>query len=197
MTPAPHEPHQHAHHEKALAPVEPIVGGGADRIRVVEVLATGSNGGAQEHLYSLVTRMDRSRFETSVVSLSPGSAVRKLQRAGMPALVIDDPDDAIAVGALAAWRVPEERLPRAFDFMFQDDPFSGHVVIRTADAATVGSNYRLWTTLKVPQGYSIEKHAGYLAEQAGAEAFRLMPAKALFALGVGHTRRNANQSVIT
>ena len=29
------------------------------RIRVVEVLATGTNGGAQEHLYSLVTRMDR------------------------------------------------------------------------------------------------------------------------------------------
>jgi glycosyltransferase involved in cell wall biosynthesis len=102
MTPAPHEPHQHAHHEKRLAPVEPVAGVGADRIRVVEVLATGSNGGAQEHLYSLLTRMDRSHFETSVVSLSPGSAVRKLQRAGIPVLVIDDPDDAIAVGALSA-----------------------------------------------------------------------------------------------
>ena len=102
MTPAPHEPHQHAHHEKALAPVEPSAVTAADRIRVVEVLATGSNGGAQEHLYSLVTRLDRSRFETSVVSLSPGSAVRKLQRAGIPVLVIDDPDDAIAVGALSA-----------------------------------------------------------------------------------------------
>ena len=64
MTPAPHEPHQHAHHEKALAPVEPSAVSAADRIRVVEVLATGSNGGAQEHLYSLVTRLDRSRFET-------------------------------------------------------------------------------------------------------------------------------------
>jgi glycosyltransferase involved in cell wall biosynthesis len=102
MTPAPHEPHQHAHHVQRLAPVEPVAGAGADRIRVVEVLATGSNGGAQEHLYSLLTRMDRSRFETSVVSLSSGSAVRKLQRAGIPVLVIDDPDDAIAVGALAA-----------------------------------------------------------------------------------------------
>ena len=102
MTPAPHEPHQHAHHEKALAPVEPSAVSAADRIRVVEVLATGSNGGAQEHLYSLVTRLDRSRFETSVVSLSPGSAVRKLQRAGIPVLVIDEPDDAIAVGAVAA-----------------------------------------------------------------------------------------------
>src|SRR6188768_3391783 len=75
---------------------------GGHRIRVVEVLATGSNGGAQEHLYSLVTRMDHDRYDVSIVSLSPGSAVRKLQRAGIPVLVIDEVDDAIAVGALAA-----------------------------------------------------------------------------------------------
>ena len=43
-----------------------------------------------------------------------------------------------------------------------DDPFSGHVVIRSTDAATPGSNYRLWTTVKVPQGYSIEKHCELL-----------------------------------
>jgi glycosyltransferase involved in cell wall biosynthesis len=69
---------------------------------VVEVLATGTNGGAQEHLFGLVTRMDHSRFEVSIVSLSPGSAVRKLERAGFSVLVLDEPDDAIAVGALAA-----------------------------------------------------------------------------------------------
>lgn len=72
------------------------------RIRVVEVLATGTNGGAQEHLYSLVTRMDRDRYDVSIVSLSNGSAVRKLQRAGFDVLVIEETDDAIAVGALAA-----------------------------------------------------------------------------------------------
>jgi len=71
------------------------------RVRVIEVLATGTNGGAQEHLYSLLMRMDHSRYDVSVASLSPGSAVRKLQRAGFPVLVIDEPDDAIAVGALA------------------------------------------------------------------------------------------------
>src|SRR5574338_1283267 len=75
---------------------------GGRRIRVVEILATGTNGGAQEHLYSLVTRMDHSRYDVSIVSLSPGSAVRKLERAGFDVLVIDEPDDAIAVGALAA-----------------------------------------------------------------------------------------------
>ena len=96
---------------------------------------------------------------------------------------------SLAKGSLVAWQVPEERLSEAFDYMFEQDPFSGHVVIRTTDSATAGSRYRLWTTLKVPPRFSIEAHARHLAEQVGAEAFRLMPAKKLFALGVGHTRR--------
>jgi DNA-binding Lrp family transcriptional regulator len=95
----------------------------------------------------------------------------------------------IAEGALVAWRVPRERLEAAFDFMFREDAFSGHVVLRSTDAATPGSAYRLWTTLKVPQGFSLEKHAAYLADTCGAEAYRAMPAKCLFALGVGHVRR--------
>ncbi len=95
----------------------------------------------------------------------------------------------LARGALCAWQVPEERLNAAFDFMVQDDPFSGHVVIRTTDVATSGSTYRLWTTLKVPQGYSLRKHAEFLSEKIGARYFRLMPAKMVFTLGVGHVRR--------
>ena len=88
--------------DPCLSTVNRLAPPAADRIRVVEVLATGSNGGAQEHLYSLLTRIDASRFDVSVVSLSNGSAVRKLQRAGVQVLVLDDPDDAIAVGALTA-----------------------------------------------------------------------------------------------
>jgi DNA-binding Lrp family transcriptional regulator len=95
----------------------------------------------------------------------------------------------LAHGALVAWRIAPEKLDAAFDFMSREDPFSGHVVIRTTDAATPGSSYRLWTTLKVPQGYSLEKHAEYVRQTVGADAFRLMPAKKLFALGVGHIRR--------
>jgi DNA-binding Lrp family transcriptional regulator len=57
----------------------------------------------------------------------------------------------LARGALVAWQVPEEKLSSAFDHMFQHDPFSGHVVIRSTDAAITGAKYRLWTTLKVPQ----------------------------------------------
>jgi hypothetical protein len=95
----------------------------------------------------------------------------------------------LAPGALVAWQVPADRLDAAFDYMFQKDPFSGHVVIRSTDAATPGSNYKLWTTLKVPQGFSMQKHGEFLLKQTGAEHFRLMPAKRLFALGVGHMRR--------
>ncbi len=75
---------------------------GRDRIRVVQVMATGTNGGAQEHVYNLVTRMDQSVYDVSVVSLSGGSAVRKLEHAGIDVTVIHDHDDAIATGILAA-----------------------------------------------------------------------------------------------
>ena len=95
----------------------------------------------------------------------------------------------LAEGALVAWQVPNEKIDEAFDFMFQKDPFSGHVVVRSADPATQGSSYRLWTTVKVPQGYSIEKHCTLLAEHVGASHFRVMPANRIFALGVGHVRR--------
>src|SRR5437773_12009660 len=33
----------------------------------------------------------------------------------------------LADGALVAWRVPENKIDAAFDWMFQRDPFSGHV----------------------------------------------------------------------
>lgn len=95
----------------------------------------------------------------------------------------------LAQGSLVAWQVPADKLDAAFDYLFQRDPFSGHVVLRSTDAATPGSNYKLWTTLKVPQGFSLRKHCQFLARQTGAEHFRLMPAKRLFALGVGHIRR--------
>jgi len=95
----------------------------------------------------------------------------------------------LAQGALVAWQVPAEKLETAFDYMFQHDPFSGHVVIRTTDTVTAGSKYRLWTTVKVPQGFSMKKHCEFLCQQTGAEKFLLLPAKKLFALGVGHVRR--------
>jgi glycosyltransferase involved in cell wall biosynthesis len=113
--------------EPCFEPVvrQPVTGG---RVRVVELLATGSNGGAQEHLHSLVTRIDASRYDVSVVALSAGSAVRKLQRAGIPVLVIDEVDDAIAVGALAA-HLAEVRADVLHTHMYRADTVGTRAVI--------------------------------------------------------------------
>jgi AsnC-like ligand binding domain len=95
----------------------------------------------------------------------------------------------LAEGALVAWKVPEEKIDSAFDWMFQNDPFSGHVVLRSTETASAGSDYKLWTTLKVPHGFSLQQHCELLAKKVGAARFRLMPAKGIFTLGVGHVRR--------
>lgn len=97
----------------------------------------------------------------------------------------------LAHGSLVAWRLPEEKLNAAFEFMSKEDPFSGHVVIRSTDAEVSGSGYRLWTTLKVPVGESLDEHAQKLMKLTGATEYLLMPANGVFALGVGHIRRRA------
>jgi hypothetical protein len=96
---------------------------------------------------------------------------------------------SLAPGALVAWRVPQASLNAAFDFMFDQDPFTGHVVTRSTDHQTPGSDYKLWTTLKVPRPFDLDAHCRYLAAQTGASAYKLLPARKLFTLGVGHVRR--------
>jgi glycosyltransferase involved in cell wall biosynthesis len=76
--------------------------GSRDRIRVVELLATGSSGGAQEHLFNLVNLIDRDRYEVSVLSLSGGPGVRRLEKLGISVCVLDDMTDEEAVTAVAS-----------------------------------------------------------------------------------------------
>lgn len=95
----------------------------------------------------------------------------------------------LADGALVAWNVSADKIDEAFDWMCQRDPFSGHVVLRSTDTVTAGSDYKLWTTVKVPRGFSLQQHCELLSKKVGAEHFRLMPAKGIFTLGVGHVRR--------
>lgn len=97
----------------------------------------------------------------------------------------------LAHGALCAWKVEPSRLDATFDWMFREDPFSGHVVTRSTDREISGSDYRLWTTLKVPLGESLEEHARVLQRLTGAEDCILLPARGIFALGVGHVRRKS------
>jgi glycosyltransferase involved in cell wall biosynthesis len=88
--------------DPCLVPLEHFPMPGPKRVRVVEILATGTNGGAQEHVFGVMTRLDTTYYEASVVALSGGSAVRKLIRHGFDVTVIDEPDDDAAVRALAA-----------------------------------------------------------------------------------------------
>ena len=99
----------------------------------------------------------------------------------------------LAQGALVAWKVPSEKLDLAFDYMSRRDPFSGHVVIRSTDSDTAGSEYKLWTTLKVPQGFSLQEHTKFLLKKVGGQKVKIMPAKGIFTLGVGHVRRKTIQ----
>jgi len=78
------------------------------RPRLLQLLATGGNGGAQESYTGLLLRLDRSKYEVRALSLSAGSAVQRIRRLGLPVDVIDEPDDEAAVRELAAWLRREE-----------------------------------------------------------------------------------------
>lgn len=100
------------------------------------------------------------------------------------------PSTSLTQGCLIAWRVPEEKIDAAFDWLEQHDPFTGHIVIRRATDGTPGADYRLWTTLKVPaQGASLSAHAQALAKHLGAQSYACMPVVGMFTLSVGHIRR--------
>jgi hypothetical protein len=130
---------------------------------------------------ALLSGIDQVTVADRIVAMLRAGTIRRVRQTLMSI--------NLAHGALVAWRVPPDKLNAAFDFMWERDPFSGHIVIRSTDKETAGSQYRLWTTLKVPDGYSMEKHGRLLCRLTGAESFKLMPAKRVFALGVGHVRR--------
>lgn len=100
----------------------------------------------------------------------------------------------LAEGALVAWKVPEDRLEAAYAWLKENDPFTGHVVVRRAEKPGPGSDYRLWTTLKVPTGCNtLAAHCDLLGSIVGAEHYVLLPTRGVFALGVGHMRRRLLQ----
>ena len=140
--------------------------------------------GFQDEPFQEIARLSEVDLETVLERIRAMLASGTIRRVRQTLMATN-----LAPGALVAWQVAPERLDDAFEYMFREDPFSGHVVIRSTDRETQGSRYRLWTTLKVPQGFSMEKHARFLMERTGAVAYKLLPARKLFALGVGHVRR--------
>lgn len=98
---------------------------------------------------------------------------------------------SLADGALIAWRLPAERETTAREWLRNNDPFTGHIVLRSSDNPTApGADYRLWTTLKIPTGYAtVTEHCELLARHIGATDFAPLPVVGMFTLGVGHVRR--------
>ena len=119
--------------DPCVAPMVHLTVPGRQRVRVVQVMATGTNGGAQEHVYNLVNRLDRDFYDVSIVSLSPGSAVRKLQKAGFEVTVIDEPDDVIATATLAA-HLADARPDVVHNHMFRAEIVGTKAVIALATA---------------------------------------------------------------
>jgi glycosyltransferase involved in cell wall biosynthesis len=76
---------------------------------VLELVATGTNGGAQEHVAALLSRLDRALFEVRVVALSDGSAVARWRSLGVPVEVISEHDEQRLVGILAGLLVDWDR----------------------------------------------------------------------------------------
>jgi glycosyltransferase involved in cell wall biosynthesis len=75
---------------------------------VLQLLATGGTGGAQESYTGLLLRLDRTAYEVRALSLSSGSAVQRLRRLGLEVEVIDEADDEAAVRELTAYLVRNE-----------------------------------------------------------------------------------------
>jgi glycosyltransferase involved in cell wall biosynthesis len=76
---------------------------GHGRPRILQLLATGGTGGAQESYTGLLLHLDRGRYDVRALSLSAGSAVQRLRGLGISVDVMDDADDAAAADELAAW----------------------------------------------------------------------------------------------
>jgi len=149
--------------------------------QILEVSEDRVRGFVREPLLEIARRADLDVFTVTerIRAMLEAGTIRRVRQTLLAT--------NLAQGALIAWKIDEARLDAAFRFIAAHDPFSGHVVIRNSESGT--SEWRLWTTLKVPTGFSVEKHCEFLRVQIGAEKFRIMPALRAFVLGVGHMRR--------
>jgi len=72
------------------------------RTRVLQLLATGGTGGAQESAIAVLLHLDQSRFEVEAVFLSDGRTVQRIRELGIPVTVIPSQDDESTVRELVA-----------------------------------------------------------------------------------------------
>ena len=102
------------------------------RPRILQLLATGGSGGAQESYSGLLLRLDRAKYEVRALSLSVGSAVHRLRRLGIEVEIIDAHDDEQAIRELAAF-LRREEIDLVHSHMFRAE------VIGTRAAVAAGT----------------------------------------------------------
>ncbi|MEO8034401.1 MAG: Lrp/AsnC family transcriptional regulator [Acidobacteriota bacterium] len=159
----------------AISPHEPI------NRRILEVSEDQVRGFVRDPLQTIADRagLPLSTVVERIRAMLEAGTIRRVRQTLLAT--------NLAQGALIAWKIEEQLVDAAFDYIAARDPFSGHVVIRNGENGA--TDWRLWTTLKVPTGYSVDKHCEFLRRQIGAETYRAMPALRSFVLGVGHMRR--------
>ncbi len=111
---------------------------GHRRPRVLQLLATGGTGGAQESYTGLLLHLDRSRYDVRAVSLSAGAAVQRVRALGVAVEVIDAPDDADAVRALTTW-LRREAIDLLHAHMYRAEVVGTQAAVAAGVAAIVAT----------------------------------------------------------
>ncbi len=168
--------------------IEGVPGGVEDGVnRRILAVAEDCVSGFHRHPFAAIAAacgVEEEDVRARLLSMLQAGTIRRVRQTLL--------STSLADGALIAWQVPEDKLESAYAWMRDNDPFTGHVVLRESDDATApGASYRLWTTLKVPTGCgSVAEHCQLLCHLTGATAFVPLPVVGMFALGVGHVRRS-------
>jgi DNA-binding Lrp family transcriptional regulator len=166
------------------APTVPVEHTDPINVQILEV-SEDQIKGFHRHPFQFVAEKSGLPLETVIERVRAMLSAGVIRRVRQTLLA-----NKLADGGLVAWKMPSnDKLDAAFDFMFKEDPFSGHVVLRSTDREVSGSDFKLWTTVKVPQGREISEHCDALKRLVGAEEYIVMQPKGIFALGVGHVRR--------
>ena len=105
-------------------------------------MATGNVGGAQGSVTDLMLRLDPSRYESEAIFLTDGPAVDRMRQLNLPVTVIDEPDDRLAVRAIAA-HLREREIDVLHAHMFRAELLgarAAHLAGTPAVVATVHSS---------------------------------------------------------
>ena len=105
------------------APSVPVTIDDPTNIAILEVSEDSIDGFARDPFDEIARRagLDPDTVIERVRAMLEAGTIRRVRQTLL--------STNLAQGALVAWELPEDKLQAGFDHLFQDDPFSGHVVI--------------------------------------------------------------------